>query len=110
MRCWDTQEWRVREQAVGALRPFQFGLEGDEDDEALRDDRVRSKLMSAMMSDSQPQVRQAALGAVTKTAGMFDQASRRKRGAHTCGVLYVSLFLGVFCAPLQIVMVVLVVF
>lgn len=61
-------------QAVAALRPFQFGLEGEDDDEALQEDRVRAELMRAMMSDSSADVRQAALAAVTKTVGMFDQA------------------------------------
>eukprot|EP00903_Cladosiphon_okamuranus_P019411 g17847.t1 len=63
----------VRVQAVGALRPFQFGLEAGDDEEALKEDRVRSELMRAMVSDSSPDVRQAALAAVTKTVGMFDQ-------------------------------------
>lgn len=61
---------------MAALRPFQFGLEGDDDEEALEDDRVRRELMRAMMSDSNPDVRQAALAAVTKTIGMFDQVRR----------------------------------
>lgn len=65
----------VRVQAVGALRPFQFGLEPDDDEEALREDRVRGELIRAMVSDSSPDVRQAALAAVTKTVGMFDKAS-----------------------------------
>lgn len=65
----------VRVQAVGALRPFQFGLETGDDEEALKEDRVRAELMRAMVSDSSPDVRQAALAAVTKTVGMFDQAS-----------------------------------
>lgn len=63
----------VRVQAVGALRPFQFGLEAGDDEDALKDDKVRSELMRAMVSDSSPDVRQAALAAVTKTVGMFDQ-------------------------------------
>ncbi|CAB1120827.1 unnamed protein product [Ectocarpus sp. CCAP 1310/34] len=67
----------VRVQAVGALRPFQFGLEAGDDEDALKDDKVRSELMRAMVSDSSPDVRQAALAAVTKTVGMFDQVSSK---------------------------------
>lgn len=74
------KEWRVREQAVVSLRPFQFGREGnddegvEEDEEALlKEDRVREGLIGAMTSDSQPHVRQAALAAVTKTVGIIDQ-------------------------------------
>lgn len=64
----------VRAQAVAALRPFQFGLEGDDDDEeALKDDQVRRELIRVMTSDSSPDVRQAAQTAVTKTTGMLDQ-------------------------------------
>ncbi|CAM9724864.1 unnamed protein product, partial [Laminaria digitata] len=65
----------VRVQAVAALRPFQFGLEEDEDEDAFQEDRVRAELMRAMMSDSSPDVRQAALVAVNKAVGMLDQAS-----------------------------------
>ena len=71
----------MREQAVVALRPFQFGQieeEGDdgEDEEAfLKEDRVRTGLIGAMTSDSQPHVRQAALAAVTKTVKIIDEAS-----------------------------------
>lgn len=64
----------VRVQAVGALRPFQFELEAGDDEEALAEDKVRSELMRVMVSDSSPDVRQAALAAVTKTIGMFDKA------------------------------------
>lgn len=71
------KEWRVREQAVMSLRPFQFGREGndvEEDEEALlKEDCVREGLIGAMTSDSQPHVRQAALAAVTKTIGIIDQ-------------------------------------
>ena len=71
----------MRVQAVAALRPFQFELEEDEDHDevALGEDRVRAELMRAMKSDSSPDVREAALVAVTKAVGMFDQASRRNK-------------------------------
>lgn len=78
-------------QAVGALRPFQFGLEADDDEEALEDDRVRAELMRAMVSDSSPDVRQAALAAVTKTVGMFDQVSGGgRRGREGGGGFFVD--------------------
>lgn len=68
----------MRVQAVGALRPFQFGLEAGDDEDALKDDKVRSELLRAMVSDSSPDVRQAALTAVTKTVGMFDQVRKER--------------------------------
>lgn len=69
----------MRVQAVAALRPFQFGLEPDDDEEALKEDRVREELLRVMVSDSSPDARQAALGAVTKTVGMFDKARKKKK-------------------------------
>lgn len=90
----------VRVQAVAALRPLQFGLEGDDDDEALKEDRVRRELIRAMMSDSSPDVRQAALAAVTKTVGMFDQARRFCGGsARSVGLWYDLALCRPTCVP-----------
>ena len=77
-------------QAVAALRPFQFVLEEDEDEAVLQEDRVRAELMRAMMSDSSPDVRQAALVAVNKAVGMLDQVSEECVSYQRC-ILYTSI-------------------
>lgn len=67
----------VRVQAIGALRFLQMQLTEEEIAEGGNDE-VTERIMRMMMSDSSPDVRQAALDAVFKTPDMLDQASEQR--------------------------------